>query len=197
MSNAEYKDSFLGLVASDLPEGEFEAAIRCREARIETSVKVNEADRFAVVSEHRRVMRSHPMPHLVIRGNSADSAGETWWVTLRALYAERSYTAKFQSETGEAYIADPDTGSYPVNILSTAGYNCTRDIDLSESTRLWTFDPVGCTFRLDSFAHLVTAEDKRDLKSTDWYRRSWMRDEGLFRALEKAAKASADPNSKE
>ncbi len=65
-----------------------------------------------------------------------------------------------------------------------------------ESTRLWTFDTASYTFHLDAFAHLVTDEDKRTLKTTNWYRQMRKRDEEFFRAVENAVKASPGPDSK-
>ena len=193
----EYKDSFRGLIASNLPDGDYEVAIRCREAQIGTYVRVNEYDRFQVVSENRRIMRSdHLIPELVVRMNGAHPQGGTSWVTLRALYEKRIYTEEFQSETGEAKVADPEPGSYLVSVLSTSGYSCLREIDLVESTRLWTFDPASCTFHVDAFAHLVTDEDKRALKTTSWYQQLRKRDEEFFRALENGVKDTADPVSK-
>jgi hypothetical protein len=84
---SEYKRSFRGLTASSLPDGEYETEVQCKEARIETRVTVSGLDRFAVVAEHRRTMRSdHFIPQLVIRmGGGPLPQGETWWITLRAL----------------------------------------------------------------------------------------------------------------
>jgi hypothetical protein len=190
----EYKGSFRGLVADDLPDGEYEVALQCREARIETRVKVSEFDRFKVVSQNRRITRSdHLIPQLVIRMTDPHPQGEVWWVTLRALYAERVYTGKFLAETGEADVADPDPGSYLVSVLSNSGSDCLREIDLVESTRLWSLDRATCTFHVDASAHVVTEEDKRDLKRTRWYKQLRKNDEELFRALEKGA----DLDSKE
>ncbi len=59
---SEYKDSFHGLAASDLPDGDYEVAIRCREAEIATHVKVADGDRFSGARCDRRLMRSD---HLV------------------------------------------------------------------------------------------------------------------------------------
>ena len=120
----------------------------------------------------------------------------TWWVTLRALYGKRTYTEEILGETGEAEIADPDPGSYLVSVSSTSGYNCIREVDLVESTRLWTFDTASCTFHLDAFAHLVTDEDKKTRKTTNWYKQIRKSDEEFFRALERTVKASRDPGSK-
>jgi hypothetical protein len=184
----EYKDSFRGLVAGDLPDGEYEADLRCREARIQTRVKVSEFDRFEVVSQNRRITRSdHLVPQLVIRIIGPHPLGAVWWVTLRALYDKRAYAGKFQNETAEAEIADPDPGTYLVSVLSNAGADCLGEIDLVESTRLWTLDPATCTFRVDAFAHVVTKEDKREHKRTPWYRQLQKNDDDLFRILQNAA----------
>ena len=192
----DYKERFRGLAANALPNGEYTADISCREARIGTYVTVSDSHRFEVVSENRRIIRSHPIAHLVIRMNSPLPTGETWWLALRALYGRRSDTVQFQSDTAETNIADPDPGSYVVSVLSSTGYNCLREIDLVERTSLWTFDPAACTFHVDEFAHVVTEEDKRNLKKTDWYQRLRKSEEELFRALERAAKDTADPDSK-
>lgn len=142
-------------------------------------------------------MRSdHLIPQLAVRMSGPKPPGETWWLTLRALYNNQSYTAEFQGETGGAHVADPDSGSYVVSVHSTTGYDCVREIDLAEPTRLWTFDPASCTFRVDEFAHVITDEDKRKPKTTDWYRQLRNRDEQLFRALDIAGKNAAKPNSK-
>jgi hypothetical protein len=186
----EYKDSFHGLVANDLPNGKYEVVIRCREARIDTTVNVSELHRFEVVSENRRFLRSdHVIPQLVIRITGSQPRHEMWWITLRALYDERLYTSEFRSKAAEARVLDPEPGSYLVSVLSAAGYDCTREIDLVESTRLWTFDPAACAFNLDEFANLVTDEDRHSLKGTGWYQQLRKNDEDLFRALGGASKA--------
>ena len=142
----DYKDRFRGLAASDLPDGDYRVNIGCREARIGAYVKVSNVDRFEVISDNRRIMRSgHLTPHLVVRMDDPRPPGETWWLTLRALYNKRSDTVEFQRDTGEATVADPDPGSYVVSVLSSAGYNCLREIDLVERTRFWTLDPTSCT----------------------------------------------------
>jgi hypothetical protein len=187
-ASSEYKDSFRGLDAADLPDGEYEADLQCREARIQTRVTVGEFDQVEVVSQKRRITRSnHLIPQLVIRMTGPSDKDAVWWVTLRALYDKRVYAGKFESETGEAEIADPDPGTYLVSVLSNAGSDCLREIDLVESTRLWTFDPATCTFHVDASAHVVTEEDKRELKRTAWYRKIRKNDEELLRALEHAA----------
>jgi hypothetical protein len=190
----DYKGRFRGLAASDLPDGKYTANISCRGARIEKYVSVSNLHRFEVVSQNRRTVRSDPPPNLLIRINSPRPQGETWWLTARALYAERVDTVEFQGDTGETAIIDPDPGSYVISVLSSTGYSCVREIDLVERTRLWTFDPAGCTFQVDPFAHIVTDEDKRALKTTSWYQQLRKTDEELWRALEKAAKAESDSN---
>jgi hypothetical protein len=193
----EYKNSFQGIVASDLPDGEYEAVIHCQGARLQKSVKINYSSRFEVVTQYRRIMRSdHVIPHLAVHMSVAIPPGETWWLTLRAVYDDRTYTTKFQNETGAASVADPDPGSYVVSVHSTAGYDCLREIDLAEPTRLWKFHPAACKFHVDQFAHVVTDEDKREHKTTDWYRQLQKRDEELFRELEDAAKAEEKTGTK-
>jgi hypothetical protein len=187
----DYKDRFQDLVAQDIPGGEYEAEIVCREARIGKWVKVSASNGFEVVSENRRITRSdHKVPHLAIRIDGSRRPGETWWITLRGVYQERSDTAEFQTDTGEARISDPDPGSYMVNVLSSTGYNCLREIDLVERTRLWTFDPAACSFYVDAYAHVVTDEDKRALKTTSWYQQLRKSDDEFWHALEKAEKHS-------
>jgi hypothetical protein len=189
---SDYKERFRGLVASEVPDGEYIADISCRGTRIGRYVSVSNLHRFEVVSENRRTVRSDPPPHLLIRINRPRPPGETWWLTAQALYAERVDTVEFQSDTGEAAINDPDPGSYVISVLSSTGYSCLREIDLVETTRLWTFDPAACEFQVDAFAHIVTGEDKRALKTTSWYQQLRKSNEELWRALEKAAKAQSD-----
>jgi hypothetical protein len=186
----DYKDHFRGLTARDLPVGEYDVDIGCREARIGTQMNISAGVGFGVASENRRITRSDPPPHLVIRINEHWPSGETWWITMRALYQHRSYTVEFQSETGEAHINDPDPGSFVVNVLSSTGYNCLREIDLVERTRLWTFDPSACAFHVDAYAHVVTDEDKRARKTTSWYQQLRKNEDEFWHALEKAAKDS-------
>jgi len=188
----EYKERFRGLAASDLPDGEYIADIKCREARIGQNVQVSGFHPFEVVSEYRRLGRSDPPPSLLIRMNSPHPQGETWWLTLRALYRKRSDTVEFRGDT--AAIIDPDTGSYVVNVQSSAEYNCLREIDLADHTRLWTFDPAACAFEVDAFAHVVTDEDKRELKNTSWYRQLRKSEEEFWRAFEKLVKGASDSN---
>jgi hypothetical protein len=140
-------------------------------------------------------MRSdHVPPHLAIRLMNPPPQAEEWWLTLRALYTERSDTVEFEGDNKEAGIADPDPGSYVVSVLSSTGYSCLREIDLVEFTRQWTFNPATCEFQVDAFAHIVTDEDKRALKTTSWYQQLRKNNEELWRALEKAAaKAESDP----
>lgn len=189
----EFKERFRGLAATDLPDGEYVADINCREARIGKYVTVSNFDRFEVVSENRRISRVHPVPQLVIRMNSSRE-GETWWLTLRALYSKRSDTIEFQRTTSEARITDPDPGSYVVSVLSSTGYECLREIDLTERTRLWTFDPAVCAFQVDEFAHVVTDEDKRELKTTSWYQQLRKSEEELWRAVDKLVKGAKGSN---
>lgn len=181
----DYKDRFRGLVASDLPNGKYDADIVCREGRVGQYVTVSDFDRFEVLSVNRRLSRSdHVIPHLVIHMNSPRPQSETWWLNLQAVYRKSSDTVKFQSDTGEAIISDPEPGSYVVSVLSSTGYNCLREVDLVERTRLWTFDPADCAFQVDAFAHVVTDEDKRQLKTTSWYQQLRKREEEFWRALE-------------
>jgi hypothetical protein len=189
----DYKSRFRGMVASDVPTGKYSAGISCGETRIGEYVEVGNHDVVKVVTENIRIGRSdHIPPHLAIHFISPRPQGEKWWLTLRALYRERRDTVEFQN--GEARITDPDPGSYVVSLLSSTGYSCFREIDLVEFTRLWTFDPATCEFQLDAFAHIVTDEDKRALKTTSWYQQLRKSNEELWRALEKAAKAESDSN---
>jgi hypothetical protein len=189
----DYRGRFRGMVASNVPNGKYNADIRCGETRIGEYVEVSNHDVFKVVSENIRISRSdHVPPHLAIRLISPRPQGEKWWLTLRALYRERSDTVEFQGDTEEAGITDPDPGSYVVSVLSSTGYSCLREVDLVEFTRLWTFDPATCEFQVDAFAHIVTDGDKRALKTTSWYQQLRKSNEELWRALEKAAKAERD-----
>jgi hypothetical protein len=192
----DYKDRFQGLAARDVPYGEYAADVSCRETRIGRYVSVSNGHGFEVLSENRRMVRSDPPPSLLIRINRPHPNGETWWLTAQALYLKRAESVKFwfQDDVGQAAIIDPDPGSYVISVLSSAGYSCVREIDLAERTRLWSFDPGSCTFHVDAFAHIVTDEDKRKMKTTDWYRELRKQDEELLRALENAAKASPDSN---
>jgi hypothetical protein len=62
-----------------------------------------------------------------------------------------------------------------------------------ELTRVWTFDAAACTFEVDEFAHVVTDEDKRMNKTTNWYRQLRIGDEQFRRALQKAARDTGKP----
>src|SRR5271165_2342232 len=192
----DYKDRFRGLAASDVPDGEYRVDISCRGARAFGEVKVSNLDRFEVVSEYRRLTRSDPPPHLAVRMDSPHPQGETWWLTLRALYRKRNDTVEFHRETGDAYITDPDPGSYLVSVLSSTGYNCLREIDLVERTRLWTFDPAACALHVDAFAHVVADEDKRALKTTSWYQQLRKSEEEFWRALDRLASGASDSDSR-
>jgi|HubBroStandDraft_6_1064221.scaffolds.fasta_scaffold906184_2 hypothetical protein len=96
---------------------------------------------------------------------------------------------------GEAHILDPDPGSYLVGVLSSRGYSCLHEIDLVDRTRLWTFDAEACAFQVDAFAHVVTDEDKRELKTTGWYQELRKSEEQLWRAVDRLAKGANDSNS--
>jgi hypothetical protein len=195
-ARAEYSDSFNGLSATGLPDGDYAVSIRCLEARMEANVQVAEFHEFELITQSRRLTRSdHVIPSLAIRMTHAIPKTETWWVTLRAVYETRAYTSEFRRDTGEAQVLDPEPGSYLVGVLSTNGYICFCEIDLVERTRLWTFDAMSCTYGLDTFAHVVTDRDKRDRKTTGWYRELRRNEEDLFRALEDAANGAADPHS--
>jgi len=189
----DFKDRFHALTAKDLPDGEYEAVLSCREAYIESHVMVVGFPQFQVVSQYIRTVRSDPPPALRIRMTNGVARGETWWLTAQAVYTQRTDTAQFQGDSGEAAITDPDPGSYVVGVLSSSGYSCFREIDMVEYTRLWTFDPDTCTFHLDAFAHVVTDEDKREKKTTGWYREVRRQREELLRVLDKIA-ASPDSN---
>ena len=191
---ADYKTRFRGLVAKNVPDGEYIAYVQCREARADSYVTVSNFHRFQVISESRRISRSDPPPSLLIRIDHSIPQGETWWLTAQALYRERSDTAKFLSAPSTAVIVDPDPGSYVITVLSSAGYSCIREIDIVERTRLWTFDPATCTFHLDEYAHLVTEEDKRERKTTAWYREMRKQEEEWWRALDGVVKANPDSN---
>jgi hypothetical protein len=191
----DYRGRFRGLAASELPEGEYSVEISCRGARALDHVNVSNLDRFAVVSEKRRFSRNDPPPYLSVRMNRPNPQSETWWITMRALYGKRNDTVAFQGDAGEAHILDPDPGSYVVGVLSSNGYSCLHEIDLVDRTRLWTFDPAACAFQVDAFAHVVTADDKRELKTTGWYQQMRKSEEELWRALDKLKKDAAGSNS--
>jgi hypothetical protein len=192
----EYKDSFRGLVGSNLPDGDYKVGVGCVKARIVGSVHVDELSRFSVFTADKRIRRSDQViPHLVIR-MGLRPYDETWWVTMHGVYSGRTYQELFQHETGEVRIADPDPGSYLVTVLSSSGNACRSEIDLVETTRLWTFNPVHCTFQVDESAHVVTDEDRREDKKTGWYEVLKLHDADFLRALQNAPKADGNERLK-
>ena len=71
----DYADRFTGLKAWDLPNGEYRASVSCVEGKVETNVAVDGVSRFAVIAQHRRIMRSdHVIPHLTIRRTDCATA---------------------------------------------------------------------------------------------------------------------------
>jgi len=193
----EYKQRFHNLSASNLPDREYNAVITCLEVRAEKQVTVSPSEEFAVISQSTRIMRSDHHPHqLAIRMTAHPPNRETWWVTLRSVYSESNYTRKFDTSTGEAHIPDPDPGSYLVSVLSTSGYTCVREIDLMEFSDHWTFDSAVCAFQTDDFAHLVSEEDKRSLKTTSWYRDMRKREEEFHHTIAKAINAQHPGSNK-
>jgi hypothetical protein len=188
--DSDYSGRFDGLTARNLPNGEYDVSVACLGGKVSAKVTVDEFNRFGVIAQDRRIMRSdHVVPELTIRMTDSLHDDETWWVSLTSIYGTVSYVAQFQGRGPTALIADPNPGSYLVTVLSTAGYACVQEIDLIERSRLWRFDPRSCRVVVDEFAHIVTSKDKKTGKRTGWYREVHDNDEALFRALQGAAKA--------
>jgi hypothetical protein len=183
----EFRDHFQGMTGLNLIEGKYEANIRCQDALVSGNVEVSALHDFHVVAQYSRRTRSdHVIPWLAVKLLRPPHDGETWWIKLQAVYRDQSYTSALGPGPKEGRIADPDPGSYVVSVLSSGGYSCTREIDLIERTRNWTFDAARCAFRLDAFAHEVTERDTKNRKKTEWYQRMRREAEDFFRALDSA-----------
>jgi hypothetical protein len=191
----EYRGLFQKLTAAGLPDGNYSAVIICSDERINEQITVDGLHRFHVAAQSGRItIPEHKKPSLIVHLPKPAPNGETWWITLRAMYDERSYTEDFHASTGDARIVDPEPGSYAVSVLSDQGYVCSRDIDLVENAELWTFDPTKCQFAVDTRAHVVTDQDRKEGKQTGWYLEKKREVEQLFRALESAAKSDPANN---
>lgn len=189
----EYRDHFHGLSASGLPYGEYEASVQCREMKVYSAVKLHLPGQFEVISLGGRITRSdHKPSSLVIQMPAAPTGGDLWWVVLSRLYGNGLYVGQFE-HLQSAQVGDPEPGSYLVTVLSSGGYECVKEIDLTEFTRVWTFNSSACSFTPDKFAHVVTDEDRRDGKRGAWYQEMRRSNEDLWRALEKAAGTSDGP----
>jgi hypothetical protein len=185
----DFAARFRGLVASDIPAGKYEVLIGCPGSRLElykrvTVDPIEGYEQMQIVARFERTMRSDPPPSLAIALKTPPRAGETWWIRMVGLYNGREYINWFQKD-GTTGITDPDPGSYFVEIWSSGGYRCLRQIDFVEPTKRWTLDASTRTFELDRWAHLVGDADASG--TGPWYDQMRQEQDELWRALEKAA----------
>jgi hypothetical protein len=181
-----YKDRFEGLSGRDLPTGNYEVFIHCDNQRLRKEIKLSRDIQLEVVTASDRiVVGDRGEPKLTVKFNLEPQVGQIWWIRLLGLYNDKLYVEPFSATLGVATLIDPEPGSYIATVLSNDGYVCMHEVDFVERTRFWTFNPDGCTFTLDRFAHLVTDQDRRNQKHSQWYQE--MRKDGddfLRRVLE-------------
>jgi hypothetical protein len=185
----EYAGRFLGLTAKGIPFGRYEAFLRCSEGRLHAVIALDQSDQFEVVPRNERlIIGERGAPKLVISLDAPRPMREIWWVRLVGLYNQSNSTSEFSASTAAANFDAPDPGSYLVTIISTAGYQCIKGVELVEDTRHWVFHSSSCHFEFDRYAHQIEATDAGGQRKSVWYRQMQKDRDAFFRMLEDSGK---------
>lgn len=181
----EFTHKFHGLNGEGIPQGEYEASVRCDDSVLHERTVLHSTDQLVLVVRRERIMISDPVkPKLVITLQHMANSAETWRIEFFGLYNGIRYISRFDPNSSKASVIEPETGSYFVSVESSKGYSCGRQIDLMEFTRQWGFDPSTCSFHLDKYAHLV---GKTEAKGTDrWYQEMRLQVRQLLQTLRDA-----------
>jgi hypothetical protein len=183
----EHKAAFSGMTGRSLPLGVYDSTIQCGDVELHKQILLTAPNQVEmVVQKDRLFISDHLKPHLTIRLRQSLPSTEAWWVRLVGLYSDANYAGQFMWPTAEASIFDPDSGSYLVVVQSSTGYVCTKEIDLAQQTRIWSFEPKECSFEVDRFAHIVEESDKRNSRTGPWYRAMQEERDKFFRSLKEA-----------
>jgi hypothetical protein len=186
--STDYGSRFSGLYASGIPDGRYEAKIACDRDSLTKSINLEDSSQFELMTFSDRFMRSDPVaPQLVVKLADASAAKEIWWLRLTALYSDGSYVGRFDADTGEARVVDPEPGVYLVSIHSMSGYGCFNEVQFVEFTRRWVFHSLDCSFELDRYANRIQRDAFHKPIPSRWAEEMQRYKQEFLRALEKAA----------
>lgn len=192
----DLKDRFKGMTGRDIPYGNYELAVNCGTRRLADRIAVDRSQQLIVVAQYVGMMYEGDGPTLLVTIDPPGRGDDmVYWVELLGVYNGTHYTASINRQTSANELRVPPTGSYLVLLLSSGGYQCSREVDLVQFTRHWAFRRRDCSLDVDRFAHVVSLSDTANHRQGGWYRSMQTEQERLERTLTEASKGTEQENT--